>query len=42
MDGDVRKKNGEELLIKLYYRADQAVNVSQATFIQAVLAGRSA
>ena len=35
MDGDVRKKNGEELLIKFYYRADQAVNVSQATFIQA-------
>jgi len=35
LDGDVRKKNGEELVIKFYYRADQPVNVSQATFIQA-------
>ena len=35
LEGDIRKKNGEELVIKLYYRADQAVNVSQATFIQA-------
>jgi len=35
LDGDVRKKSGEELVIKLYYRADQPVNVSQATFIQA-------
>jgi peptide/nickel transport system substrate-binding protein len=35
MEGDVRKKNGEELLIKLYYRSDNPSNVAQATFIQA-------
>jgi len=38
MEGDVRKKNGEELVIKLYYRSDSPVNVGQATFLQASLA----
>ena len=37
LDGDVRKKNGEELVIKMDYRADQPVNVGQATFLQAAL-----
>jgi peptide/nickel transport system substrate-binding protein len=38
MEGDVRKKNGEELLVKLYYRSDSPVNVGQATFLQASFA----
>jgi peptide/nickel transport system substrate-binding protein len=37
LDGDVRKKDGKELSIALYFRADQQVNVGQATFLQAAL-----
>ena len=35
MSGDVRKKDGKDLEIKLYYRSDNPSNVAQATFIQA-------
>jgi peptide/nickel transport system substrate-binding protein len=38
MEGDVRKKNGEELVVKLYYRSDSPVNVGQVTFLEASLA----
>jgi peptide/nickel transport system substrate-binding protein len=34
LNGDVRTKDGQELAIDLYYRADQQVNVDQVTFLQ--------
>jgi peptide/nickel transport system substrate-binding protein len=37
LSGDTRKKGGEELVIKLYYRSDNPHNVAQATFLQASL-----
>jgi peptide/nickel transport system substrate-binding protein len=37
LSGDTRKKNGEELVIKFYYRSDSPVNVAQATFLQATM-----
>ncbi len=35
LNGDTRSKDGQELAIDLYYRADQQVNVDQVTFLQA-------
>ncbi len=37
LSGDTRKKNGEELVVKFYYRSDSPVNVAQATFLQATM-----
>jgi peptide/nickel transport system substrate-binding protein len=35
LNGDVRTKDGQELAIDVYYRADLQVNVDQVTFLQA-------
>ena len=38
LDGDVRKKDGQELVLGLYYRSDNADSVAMATFLQAMYA----